>query len=417
MKLQNLIYATMVACAFSACSNDDDPNIPDPAQELDATLTVAFNSVGSNGGGLRSLQTKGEGDNQFNKIGKIGIAVFNTGAMDGIIDTDGLISYSEREKAATDVDTTACISAKSGSVKILVVANPTTDMFKGKTDYKGFLDAISEDAINKESLLMSSAVLDNITLLKGRNTIAAGASTVFKTPAGESNTGNVAGTSNIKVYRNVARIEVPRITVEPRSGFGKDKTAKFTLHAIYASKVRSGVMVFGKATDWCSVVKSDAGLLNGEDIYTGGISTYPNYVKTFTDNNVVEYGNGKNGYLNFNADKTMLFVYDNSSATTISKDNATRLVIRGTYEYTTDGGATAKSENAYWTTIINNDTPQGSDNFAAHNGVLRNVKYLVNVKITGPGSTSEDPDGNAASLTANIQVVDWGVVEHNPDID
>ena len=30
MKLQNLIYATMVACAFSACSNDDDPTIPDP---------------------------------------------------------------------------------------------------------------------------------------------------------------------------------------------------------------------------------------------------------------------------------------------------------------------------------------------------------------------------------------------------
>ena len=77
MKLQNLIYATMVACAFSACSNDDDPNIPDPAQELDATVTVAFNSIGSNGGGLRSLQTKGEGDNLFNKIGKIGIAVFN----------------------------------------------------------------------------------------------------------------------------------------------------------------------------------------------------------------------------------------------------------------------------------------------------------------------------------------------------
>lgn len=268
MKLQNLIYATMVACAFSACSNDDDPNIPDPAQELDATVTVAFNSIGSNGGGLRSLQTKGEGDNLFNKIGKIGIAVFNEGAMDGIIATHGLISYSEREKVTSDVDTTACISAKSGSVKILVVANPTTDMFKDKTDYNGFLEAISEDAINKESLLMSSAVLDNITLLKGRNTIAANASTVFKTPAGESNTGNVAGTSNIKVYRNVARIEVPRITVEPRSGFGKDKTAKFTLQAIYASKVRSGVMVFGDAsTEWCRVTNTEADLIDGETIY------------------------------------------------------------------------------------------------------------------------------------------------------
>lgn len=416
MKLQNLIYATMVACAFSACSNDDDPNIPDPAQELDATLTVAFNAVGSNGGGLRSLQTKAEGDSQFNKIGKIGIAVFNTGAMDGIIGTDGLISYSVREKASNDIDTTACISAKSGSVKVLVVANPTDDMFTGKVDYAGFLAAISTASIDKESLLMSSAAR-TVTLAKGRNTIAANASTVFKTATDGDNSGNVASTENIKVYRNVARIEVPQITVEPREGFGKGKTAKFTLSAIYASKVRSSVMVFGAASDWCQVVNTKATLTDGETIYQDKNSAYPNYIKTFTDNNVVNYGGESSGYLKFDADKTMLFVYDNSSTTTISKDNATRLVIRGTYEYTTDGGATAKSENAYWTTIINNDTPQGGEGFAAHNGVLRNVKYLVNVKITGPGSTSEDPDGNAASLTANIQVVNWGVVEHNPDID
>ena len=25
MKLRNLLYATMVACAFASCSNDDDP--------------------------------------------------------------------------------------------------------------------------------------------------------------------------------------------------------------------------------------------------------------------------------------------------------------------------------------------------------------------------------------------------------
>lgn len=416
MKFQNLIYATMVACAFSACSNDDDPTV-DPAQELDATLTVAFNAVGSNGGGLRSLQTKAEKDNQFNKIGKIGIAVFNTGAMNGTVAENGLISYLVREKAASDIDTTACISAKSGSVKVLVVANPTDNMFTGKTNYNEFLQAISDANIDKESLLMSSAAR-TVTLAKGRNTIAANASTVFKTATDGDNSGNVASTENIKVYRNVARIEVSKITVEPREGFGKGKTAKFTLNAIYASKVRSSVMVFGAATEWCSVVKSDASLLNGDEINSGGVSTYPNYMKTFTENNVVNYGGANSGYLDFDADKTMLFVYDNSSATAISKNDATRLVIRGTYEYTTDGGTTAKSENAYWTTIINNGTtPQGGEGFAAHNGVLRNVKYLVNVKITGPGSTSEDPDGNAASLTANIQVVDWGVVEHNPDID
>ena len=80
MKFQNLIYATMVACAFSACSNDDDPNIPDPAQELDATVTVAFNSIGSNGSSLKS-QTKSSTNGE---VGKIGIAVFNDGAMENM---------------------------------------------------------------------------------------------------------------------------------------------------------------------------------------------------------------------------------------------------------------------------------------------------------------------------------------------
>lgn len=415
MKLQNLIYATMVACAFSACSNDDDPNIPDPAQELDATLTVAFNAVGNNGSGLRSL-TKADGDNQFNTIKKIGIAVFNAGAMNGAIAENGLISYSVREKASADIDTTACISAKSGSVKVLVVANPTDDMFTNKTDYAGFLDAISESAINKESLLMSSAVR-TVTLEKGRNTIAANASTVFKTGDAD-NSGHVASTENIKVYRNVARIEVPKITVDPREGFGKGKTAKFTLKAIYASKVRKSVMVFGDASDWCRVVNTGAALIDGETIYKDETSAYPNYIKTFTDNNEVNYGGDNSGVLELAPDKTMLFVYDNSSETAIGKNDATRLVIRGTYEYTTDGGATSKSENAYWTTIINNGTPQGgSGDFAVHCGVLRNVKYLVSVKITGPGSTSEDPDGNAASLTANLEVVNWGVVNYDPDID
>lgn len=90
MKFQNLIYATMVACAFSACSNDDDPNIPDPAQELDATVTVAFNSIGSNGSSLKS-QTKSSTNGE---VGKIGIAVFNDGAMENMA-SGALINYKE----------------------------------------------------------------------------------------------------------------------------------------------------------------------------------------------------------------------------------------------------------------------------------------------------------------------------------
>lgn len=154
MKFQNLIYATMVACAFSACSNDDDPNIPDPAQELDATLTVAFNAVGSNGSGLKS-QTKSNA--QGSEVGKIGIAVFNDGAMTNMA-TGALINYKERI-ANTVTDTTDCIDAKEGAVKVLVVVNPSENVFQGKTTLEGFKEAISAADLNSAQPLMASATI------------------------------------------------------------------------------------------------------------------------------------------------------------------------------------------------------------------------------------------------------------------
>ena len=44
MKLRNSIIRTMIACAFAACSNEDDPIVgPDQPQtgENNATLTIS----------------------------------------------------------------------------------------------------------------------------------------------------------------------------------------------------------------------------------------------------------------------------------------------------------------------------------------------------------------------------------------
>ena len=44
MKLRNLLFGTMIACAFAACSNEDDPIVgPDQPQtgENNATLTIS----------------------------------------------------------------------------------------------------------------------------------------------------------------------------------------------------------------------------------------------------------------------------------------------------------------------------------------------------------------------------------------
>lgn len=65
MKLRNLMYATMIACAFASCSNDDVPT-PDngnPDAQGGTSLTVKFD---------KAADTKASGD-----ITSLSMLVFN----------------------------------------------------------------------------------------------------------------------------------------------------------------------------------------------------------------------------------------------------------------------------------------------------------------------------------------------------
>lgn len=367
MKLQNLIYATMVACAFSACSNDDDPNIPDPALEMDATFTTAFSAVGNSGSSLKST-TKASDDDAFGNVAKIGLAVFNNGAMGTAMATDALLSYMEK---TNESDTTACVAAKSGKVKVLVIANPTANMFQDAATLQDFLNKISKEAINTGSLLMSSKVYD-LTLKAGRNVMVNDLEgSVFKT-----NTTNdqLLRGENIKVYRNVARVEVPSITVNPREGFGKGKGATLTLSKIFVANVRSGVRVggkdaisglFGAKQDWCSVVDEGSDLKVGTA--TESDAAYSKEVTNEIKYTEADVQSGKKETIN----GAQFFVYDNASATVFGTPitEATLLVLKGSYSYVTDAGSTVTVNNAYWTVAINNslENTSGKD-FPAHCG-------------------------------------------------
>lgn len=416
MKLQNLLYATMVACAFSACSNDDDPNIPDPAVKMDATFTTAFIPVGNSGSPLKST-TKAP-DDAFGTVNKIGLAVFDNGAMGNAMAPGTLLSYVEK---ANDVDTTACVAAKSGAVKVLVIANPTANMFDNINTLDDFLDKISEEEIDTDNLLMSSKVYD-LNLKVGRNVMVGTLSgSVF---ASNTTADQVIKEENIKVYRNVARVEVPSITVNPREGFGKGKGATFTLSKVFVANVRPSVRVAGKngvtglfsaETAWSSVVNSEATLVKGGA--TESDAKYSKAIPTTIEYTASDIATGKKETI----EGAQLFVYDNASNAVIAspEENATLLVLKGTYSYITDAGTTSTSDQAYWTVAINNSTPVGGGDkdFPAHCGVLRNVKYVMNVTITGPGSGTIDPESNAASLTSKIEVVSWGEVVLDPSID
>ncbi len=398
MKFQNLIYATMVACAFSACSNDDDPNIPDPAQELDATLTVAFNAVGSNGSGLKS-QTKSNA--QGSEVGKIGIAVFNDGAMTNMA-TGALINYKERI-ANTATDTTDCIDAKAGAVNVLVVVNPPEKVFEGKTTLEGFKEAISAANLNSAQPLMASATI-SYDLKKGRNVASTDAATLF--PVADNRF-----TDNIKVFRNVANIDLESITLRPRADFATD--AKLVVSKAFIMHYRSNVKVFGVATAWCPVVNDASDNIVSNSTGTEGIYTH-SFSQDITGTSEVKVS----------AENGEFFVYDNSSSTQIANvKKATALVIQGTYTYTASNGQTVTSKDAYWTVYINNNevasnvTNDSGYTNLSHFGVLRNVKYVINATITGPGSDNPETPTEAASITSNIEIVPWGTVTLDPSID
>lgn len=61
MKLRNLLFGTMIACAFVACSNDDDPT-PDKGQPEGTAKTVL--EIRSNA----ALETKAGADEGINAL-------------------------------------------------------------------------------------------------------------------------------------------------------------------------------------------------------------------------------------------------------------------------------------------------------------------------------------------------------------
>lgn len=412
MKLQNLLYATMVACAFSACSNDDDPNIPDPVQELDATLTVAFNAVGANGGGLKSAQTKAP-DAEANKaINKVAIAVFNAGAMSSVMDEGALISYKERElTAGADMDSTACIDAKSGKVEVLVVANPTADLANLKTKAE-FIEATTDAVIDPNGLLMSSTTY-NVTLSKGRNVMVADNESIQdKFTAKGAVDQFITSAGNIKVFRNVANIQLNQIKVDPRPDFGgTTNNATFKLKKVYVMHYLPSVRIFGDATkEWCTVKNTSAAITSNSD----GTEMFVDHSQDF------EY-TGSAAFKEV-TEATSFFVYDNSSTEKIAENaNVTALVIKGDYTYEANNGAIQTSTDAYWTVYINNDEPKAPAaagySGLEHCGVLRNVQYSIKATITGPGSPDPEIPSAAATLSANIEVVPWGQIVLEPSID
>ena len=122
MKLRNLLYATMIACAFASCSNDDDPidnaGGGDGPQLGENEAALVVNMAG--------VQTKAiPGADKENTINSSKVVVFNGTTADALVEAVGEVNQSGAE--------TKKVTVTPGNKRVLVLANYEGTITEGET--------------------------------------------------------------------------------------------------------------------------------------------------------------------------------------------------------------------------------------------------------------------------------------------
>ena len=170
MKLRNLLFGTMIACAFAACSNEDDP-IPnvDPTPEAGtatASLTVSVkNSVRkvTKAGDSEGLQTANEA-----KINTLLVALYDN-ATGTLVATSSDIAT---EDATAENDEVKFEGLKEGmSLRAIAFANMEDISLTGTTttSFTSPVITIPTTGFSDDNLPMSSGLSKAFTLAKGSN--------------------------------------------------------------------------------------------------------------------------------------------------------------------------------------------------------------------------------------------------------
>ncbi len=437
MKLRNLAYAAMIAVAFTACSNENDPTpTPDPAGGDGQTyLTV---------GVKKAVGTRAVTDADINTLA---VLVF----ADGTLENFGVA-------APTAFNEGPCLTVSEGEKSIIVLANTVEEsgLISGTTHTLEIGETELEDFLtweftygaagmpDVESALMLSSQIYTETLLKNVHNLLGFAVGAKPSTHTEAATYNLSVTSPVKMYRNVAKINLKEIKFD------------FTGHDLYLDKYENSmyldnIEIYALNGNKTTLIASadQWGSLEPEETASGyyGIDA-ETFVERSTGAGVpliaswqtfaagTEYQQADNYHAA--AAPFSFYAFENSSAT-----DRTLLVIKGDLTYYTGGvynettsewdeDPTARTQaNQYYVISIgyakadgkgtiswpNNDNENfvftGSREFK---GVMRNLQYDITPTIKGFGAptTIEEPSGKA-QLDVLVDVVDWGTVVQEPE--
>jgi hypothetical protein len=453
MKLRNLLFVTMIACAFAACSNEDDPIVgPDQPQTGEVETTLAFAIKGADTKTKAGTQTGAE-----EKVNNLRVILYTADGNYVASSTTGATKDNVNDNR--EVQMTAKLPAGVTSYKVLAVANLSTSF----ADNVGTSLAAMEQgapfgtgaAIGDAGLPMSSGVSAAFTVTLGKaNYYGYTTDDIVDYDATKD---VIVASEPLPLIRNVARVDLKKVTLDLNASTKEpgytaisaqlQLQEAFILHA----RIKAAAADLSTTPSWwnstagtwgtiaAQYTASTTELLSGRNVFESTPSTFENVVgtaddgyktvlsQTITQNSTVAVSQELEGisFYILENDKTSasreIVVTGDDAVTNHSHQYATELVIKGKYKVTsatnTSGTYKYPEEVRYWPIKIGIDGISGSG--AGTGSVHRNYIYeITEATIAGPGY--KDPtkkEDDPIQLFVKTKVTDWGRATQAPVIE
>ena len=422
MKLRNLLFGTMIACAFVACSNDDDPT-PEPTPEVGTGTLIA------------GLDSKALTKANSSEITSLIVALYRA---DGSFVQSATLADNQPTEIEADNDVKFTGLPVDVEYTIVAFANmPTTfNAAQSLSTVVATPIQLPSGAYSTGGYPMSSQGIDKVTLKANTTTFYGYTQAEFDAATTEGTKELVAANSPVKLYRNVAKVNLNKVTLNvPTNEKFTSGKAEVTLDAaiiLNAANTSLAADVKGaySTNNWGSVQNLtgnafDAGTWFKKDgttafavkpdyITSESAVTYTeaNYIATLTNTlNQAALGTGVN---TGNDQLASFYVFENHGEASTSK---TILTLRGTYKFdaiTTNGAPYAEARTeAYWPLQVGiTGLTDG-----VKDGVHRNVQYDITITITGHGNLDPTTPDVESNMFVKTEVVEWGHISQDVPIE
>lgn len=445
MKLRNLLFGTMIACAFVACSNDDDPT-PDNGnggnEPVGTSLEVFTKSP---------VASKADPSNA-DAINSLTLVVFDASDKIEAIEksTQGEGGVNSREVALTP-----------GEKSVMMIANYSLPSSIAVGDEYAELAALTNTRVSEDATAgfsMSSKLYTGVTIETNKRTFLGysafptGFSTANAILEAEDNTG-------VKLYRNVAKVVLSSVTItNERGDFKNMSNPNLEIKEVFILNAKATTNLVASAADkakhWAATQSATTTLLGGvakDQSWTDnskfmlGSWSVADIFKSTTTSEIGYYGLGVSKTTTA-YEEIPFYVYENGSSTAATAEAKTLLVVKADVTYDGPEGR-QRANDRYYTLAIGRtgfdadettgftvaaasaaDFPFASRvadpsttgiNGASANkafDVLRNLQYKIALTVKGLGYDQPGGGDPEQYLDVKVQVVGFGDVDQSVEI-